>query len=154
MNTTADTSSLPPALQGIYYPGVTVYGATTARLSWSKDGFVILELIEGTIEAPTVREVVRARPGEIQKFSSAPGSLRLVVNGKAYRMDSLAYAEVLTVPIPVEYKNDPIAMWLGMLSNHGVQVSRMKMGKIFLIALGITGALIAVIVAVLLVADM
>lgn len=122
-----------PPLDGVYYPTITEYGVQVARLTWDAHNYIQLTVVSGDEASPEYHTLFHVAPGEVGKVISTMDSLRLTLSSnKSYRLRVVSQRA--------------IDEWLDRLSRQGVRVVRIGYGRMFLLGLGISFALLVVII--------
>jgi len=133
-----------------YYPGVTVYGATPARLEVKGDRLT-LTTAEGTPEQPVYNEVFNISFSEVKKVRSLLDEIRITLADKSYRMSVAQYSTpaiavggvVGAVAATNMHRRSGAVAFLQTLRERGVPVSYVGYAKGFGIAALIAGVIFA-----------
>ena len=150
----SDSPQATTYIDGMYFPGVTVYGSMAARLVITNDGRLVLTSVEGTSEMPVYKEIFNVSAGEVRKINVTADQLTIKLANKTHRMSVSQYVTPLiaaggvvggAVAYGLQQKSGAKAI-AEALQALGIKVSYTGIGKLYLLAMIIALGIIAVAV--------
>lgn len=118
-------------LNGVYQPGISVYGMVAAQLQLSSDNVLTLITVSGSAEAPQQEELFRTRLADIQSASILSDYMYFVVDGKKYRFTGSHQVNPFSRPVAPDTPNTvSMPEFYVLLHQRGLEMRKVSYGKL------------------------